>query len=561
MFYQELVQELEKVKKPKEFVQLRTKLARKYKLPKVPTIIEILCNLTKEQIEQFKEFMVTKPTRTISGVAPLAIMTKPFDCPVQAKCTFCPGGPGSVYGDTPKSYPGGSPAHKRGERNFYDAYLQVFNRLEHYVLLNQDCSKTELIIMGGTFTTYPKAYRHEFITYALKAMNDFSDMFFTPEFDLEKFKAFFELPSEVFDDARTQRIHEKLLPLKGSTTLEAEQKRNETSNIRCVTFCIETRADCSLPVHIDDMLQLGATRAEVGTQSVYDDVLEKVERGNDNAANIKATQLLRDSFLKVGYHMMLGLPGSSRERDINMFEEIFVNPAYKPDALKVYPCMVFKGTKLFDQYQQGKFKPINAKEAVERIVAIKKFFPEYCRVMRIQRDIPTYMVDAGVERTNVRQEVHTKLQELGLKCRCIRCREPKQQSIDWDTVKLQRLNFEAAQGQEVFLSFNDTKNDLLLGFLRLRNPYQPYRKEITANTVGVREIHVYGTAVKVGEQVPDMIQHKGLGTQLMEAAEKIAIEEFDAKKMCVISGIGVREYFRKKFGYTREGPYMAKKLA
>tara|TARA_Y100000310_G_scaffold344346_2_gene456607 strand:- start:9714 stop:11396 length:1683 start_codon:yes stop_codon:yes gene_type:complete len=558
-FYVELEKRLKDIKTREELMKVRKELSKKFKLPHMPTIIQMLCHLKEDQVAKFKRLMVTKPTRTISGVAPLATMTMPFNCPVQAKCTFCPGGPGSVYGDTPKSYPGGSPAHKRAERNKYDPYLQVFNRLEHYCLLNQDCSKIELIIMGGTFTTYPLRYRHEFITLTLKAMNDFSDWFFTPEFDIKKFKEFFELPTDLLDDNRTKRIHEKLLKLRGESNLEVEQKRNEIAHIRCVTFCIETRADCAKEVHTNDMLKLGATRVEVGVQSLYDDVLQKVERGNDNADNIQASQLLRDAFLKIGYHMMIGLPGSSAERDIAMHKELFSNPAYKPDALKVYPCMVFKGTKLFDQWKKGEFTPIDALEARNRIVAIKPFFPEYCRVMRIQRDIPSSMVEAGVEKTNLRQEIHNELIKKGIKCKCIRCREPKNREVDWSAVRLKRFNFEASNGQEVFLSFEDTKNDLLLAFTRLRLPYQPYRKEITPNTAGIREIHVYGAAVEIGKE-SSKVQHKGLGLQLMEEAEKIAVEELDAKKMCIIAGIGVREYFKQQLHYKQDGPYVSKKL-
>ncbi|MEK6903679.1 MAG: tRNA uridine(34) 5-carboxymethylaminomethyl modification radical SAM/GNAT enzyme Elp3 [Nanoarchaeota archaeon] len=559
-FFKEMEENLEEIKSRDQLMEVRKKLAQKYKLRQTPSLIQILCHLSPESVKKYKDLIITKPTRTISGVAPVAIMAKPFNCPTQAQCTFCPGGPGSIYGDTPKSYPGGSPAHRRAERNKYDAYLQVFNRLEHYFLLNQDCSKIELIIMGGTFPTYPKIYRHGFIADAVQAMNDFSDLFYTPEFNLKKFRIFFELPGEVQDEARTKQIQKKLLEMKKTTTLEREQKINETSNIRCVALCIETRADCAHKVHIDDMLKLGATRVEVGVQSLYDDVLKKVERGNTNADNIKATQMLKDAFLKVGYHMMLGLPGSSAEQDIQMHKELFANPDYKPDALKVYPCMVFKGTKLYEQYKKGEFTPINAQEALQRIIQIKQYFPTYCRVMRIQRDIPTYMVEAGVEKTNLRQEIEQELKKRDMRCRCIRCREPKKKEIDWSAVQLKRLNYEASRGQELFLSYEDVKNDLLLGFCRIRIPFKPYRPEITANTAGIRELHVYGTAVQIGAQTEKEVQHKGLGTQLMEEAERIAAEEFDAKKMIVIAGIGAREYFKKKLGYQQDGVYVSKKI-
>lgn len=560
MFHQELIQQLPSITTQEELTKAKLALSRKYHLKHMPTNIEMLCHLSPQQIQKYKKLFITKPTRTISGVAPLAIMTAPLSCPAQAKCTFCPGGPNSYYGDTPKSYPGGSPAHLRAERNNYDPYLQTFNRLEHYALLNQDFSKTELIIMGGTFTSYPLRYRHDFIIYALKAMNDFSEIFFTPTFDVMKFREFFELPANVKDGERTKRIHKKLLQLKESSTLEKEQLRNETSNVRCAIFCIETRPDCSLPVHINDMLKLGCTRVEIGIQSLYDKVLEKVERGHDVQATRDATRRLRDAFLKVGYHTMVGLPETTREMDITMFKELFANPAYKPDALKIYPCLVFKGTKLYEQWKQGEFQPIDAHEAASRIIEMKRYVEPYCRIMRVQRDIPTYMVEAGVEKTNLRQEILELLQKKKIKCRCIRCREPKMMEVEWGNVKLQRYDYEASQGKEIFLSYDDVKQDKILGFVRLRLPYKPFRPEITAATAGIREIHVYGAAIKVGEKAGKNIQHHGLGVKLMQEAERIAEEEWDCKKMIVIAGIGAREYFKKKLKYEQDGPYVSKKI-
>lgn len=506
---------------------------------------------------------ITKPTRTISGVAPVAIMTKPFRCPEQAQCTFCPGGPGSVYGDTPKSYPGGSPAHLRAMRNGYDSYLQVFNRLEHYALLQQDFSKVELILMGGTFLSYPRMYRDEFVTFALKAMNDFSEMLFVKgELQWEKFLAFFELPGEVKDEERMKRVQQKILNLKGAGNITGEQKRNEEAAVRCVVMCIETRSDCSRKVHIDEVLRLGGTRVELGVQSLYDDVLLRVKRGNTNEDNMVATQMLRDSLLKVGYHMMVGLPGSTHERDVKMFETLFGDPAYCPDALKIYPCLVFKGTALYEEWQRGEFIPLTAGEAAERIVEMKRFIPPYCRVMRVQRDIPTFMVDAGVERTNLRQYVQELMKKKGITCRCIRCREPKQREIRWDKVKLRRMEYGASGGEEIFLSMEDVKQDLLLGFVRMRIPWQPYRPEITRESAGIREIHVYGQAVSVGKEATDeQIQHRGMGRRLMEEAEKIVAEEFDRKKMVVMAGIGAKEWFMKKLGYQKDGVYMSKHLA
>lgn len=555
------VAELRHLKNKQDLNKLKLALSKEKKLSRLPKTIELLCSLKGNEIRSLKSILLSKPVRTISGVAPIAIMTKPFPCPAQAQCIYCPGGPNSAYGDTPKSYPGGSPCHLRAERNNYDPYLQVFNRLEHYVLLNQDCSKTELIIMGGTFPAYPRDYREEFAACALKAMNDFSDMFFkNDKLDFKKFFSFFELPSDVKNNERLERVKSRLLKQKGKNNLEKEQLRNESSKIRCVTFCVETRSDCSKTFHIDDMLRLGTTRVEVGIQSIYDDVLSKIRRGNTNSDNVVSTQLLKDSLLKVGYHIMLGLPGSSIERDKQMFKELFANQSYMPDALKIYPCMVFKGTKLYDLWKSKGFSPITANEAAPLIAEAKLHVPEWCRIMRVQRDIPTSLVEAGVEKTNLRQYVHEIMKKNSWKCRCIRCREPKDAIVDWDNVRMKRANYVASNSDEIFLSFEDVKNDLLLGFLRLRKPCEPYRPEITENSMGIREIHVYGTAVQIGKDSKKEIQHKGIGSLLMNEAERIASEEYKADKLLIISGIGVREYFNKKFGYKKDGPYMSKKI-
>ena len=259
--------------------------------------------------------------------------------------------------------------------------------------------------------------------------------------------------------------------------------------------------------------------------------------------------------------MMLGLPGSTAASDQKMFQELFENQSYRPDALKIYPCLVFKGTKLYEQWKKGEFQPIDAREAAERIVACKKYIQPYCRIMRIQRDIPTFMVEAGVEKTNLRQEVFELMKKKKVICHCIRCREPKNIQVDWNKVKLNRMQYEASNSQEIFLSYDDEKNDKILGFVRLRIPYQPFRKEITKDAAGIREIHVYGAAVKVGEKTdPKKVQHHNIGMQLMQEAERIAAEEFDRKKMIVIAGIGAREYFRKKLHYKQDGPYVSKKI-
>ncbi len=547
-FYEEVKESVGKLDKG-DFSKLKVKLVKKHNLKSVPTDIDVFLN-TGIHIQ-------TKPIRTMSGVAPLALMTAPFACP-HGKCLYCPGGPNSAFGDVPQSYTGHEPSTMRGRRNFYDSYLIVFNRLEQFVVTGHLPQKTEVIVQGGTFPALPVEYQEDFITNTFKAMNDFGDNFYDgKDVKWDKFKSFFELPGKVGDLERTRHIHEKALKMKGKSSLEIEQKRNEKANIRCVALCIETKPDWCFEPHINQMLKLGTTRVEMGVQCLREKVMKLTHRGHDLQDVVRATELMRNSLLKVGYHMMPGLPGMTKEMDIEDCKELFSNPAYMPDAIKVYPTSVMKGTGLFGMWKAGKYKPLAAEEAADILVEMKKVVPKWCRIMRVQRDIPSTVISAGPIMTNLRQLVEKKMKEQGLKCRCIRCREPKDKEVSWNDVKLLREDYEAGDGKEIFLSFEDTKNDLLLGFCRLRIVPKSHRSEILENSAGIRELHVYGSAVALGEE--GVIQHKGLGRKLMVESERIAKEEFGCKKIIVISGVGVKEYY-ENLGYNHDGVYMSKLL-
>jgi len=578
-FYTEIITLLkEQDLKEKKLTKLKRELAQKYRLKSIPTNVEILLHIPTSEIPILKKKLLTKPTRTISGVSPVALMTKPFPCP-HGKCIFCPGGIGSPWGDVPQSYTGHEPATMRAMRNQFDPYLTVFNRLEQYVILGHNFDKIELIIMSGTFLSMPDDYQEEFITYSFKALNDFSTLFFeNGQFDYTKFKTFFELPGDIHDQKRIDSIHQKLLKLKtkrkskneksrnkskgkskkkSKISLEEEQLKNETANIRCVALCVETRPDYGFLEQGNALLRQGCTRVELGIQSVYDDVLDYVNRGHTTAAAKKSSQILRDLGFKINFHYMPGLPLTDRKRDIAGMKKLFEDPDYRPDMIKFYPCMVASGTELFTLYKKGEFIPISTKEAAERIAEIKKVIPEYCRIQRIQRDVPTKYWEAGVDLTNLRQYI---TQNYDIKCRCIRCREPQGKKIDWKSVYIKVLEYEASQGKEYFLSVEDKKNDLLIGFCRLRFPGQFLRPEITPGSALIRELHVYGTATAIGEEGSEegVVQHRGWGKKLIRMAEEIAKKK-GKNKMVVISGIGVKEYYRK-LGYEKEGPYMTKAL-
>ncbi len=547
--YRELITELLKrnVKTTQEALKIRQELCRRYKPKIMPSLIQTLLRAQSKEVARLS-FLKTKPMRTASGVAPVAIMTKPAKCP-HGKCTICPGGVSSAFGTVPQSYTGEEPAARRAARNNYDPYLQVFNRLEQYALLNQTAQKIEMIVMGGTFPAMPKSYQEKFIAYSLKAMNDFSRFYKKGELDINKFRKHFLLPCEINDEKRFKQVQKNTLKLKGKAELKKEQTRNEKALHRCVAMCVETRPDYCGKKEIDEMLKLGVTRVELGVQSVYDKALDNINRKHTVKDSIDATQMLKDSFLKVGYHIQPGLPGVNAVEDVEMFRELFSDPNFKPDALKIYPCMVLRGTKLYDEYKQGKYKPLTTEEAAVIISAGKRFIPEYCRVMRVQRDIPTKVIEAGVSSTNLRQSIKAE-------CRCIRCREPRGQKIDLSRLKVKTILYEASGGKEAFIAAE--ADDVLIGFCRLRKPYKPYRKEITAGSSGIRELHVYSQAIALGKK-GDSLQHRGIGKILMQTAEKIAAEKLKANKILVISGIGVKEYY-KRLGYKKDGPYMSKTL-
>ena len=354
---------------------------------------------------------------------------------------------------------------------------------------------------------------------------------------------------------------ENLTPL----SLKQIQKENETALIRCVGLTIETKSDFGKLYHGNIMLELGCTRVELGIQSIYDRVLKATNRGNTVADNIESIRILKDLGFKINAHYMPGLPLTTKKMDLKGLRELFENPDYMPDMLKIYPCMVMEGTKLYDDWKAGKFKPLTTKEAAEMIAEAKRDVPKFCRIMRVQRDIPTDATASGVDRTNLRQYVEKICKEKNIHCKCIRCREVGFYSknrdnvkINFDKIKITTTEYKASKGKEFFIEAEDLKNDILIGFVRLRFPSEFLREEITEKSALIREIHVFSPSLQIGKKSEDSFQHRGLGKLLMLKAEEIAGQN-GKDKMVIISGIGAREYFRK-LGYELKGDYMVKTL-
>lgn len=544
----------------KDLQSLKARLSGQYGFSGAPSNPDILM-WADDPSRTARLWLSIKAVRTLSGVAPVAIMTKPIDCR-HGTCIYCPGGEKSVFGAIPKSYTGNEPASMRAVSNRFDGFLQVFNRLYQLVATGHSVQKIELVLMGGTFPSFPRDYQDAFVCDAFWAANTFSDWFFPGgTLDAAKFAAFFG-SSGHGDSAALQA---ELLAFKQQhpTTLSAEQERNESSFCRLVAFCIETKPDYSLAPHIDAMLSQGCTRVELGIQCLDGGILAFTNRGHTLADSVSATAALKDSCLKVTYHLMPGLPHSSPEKDVDMFRELFGNPAYRPDALKIYPCMVMPGTPLFELHRRGEFEPLSTQQAVEIIANAKRFFPKWVRVQRVMRDIPTKLSIGGVRSNNLRQLVVARAAELGISCKCIRCREvghsPNASRADIARAQVLSESYAASGGTEVFLSAEDVSADVLFGFCRLRIPSAPFRPEIGPDSALIRELHVFGKSQSFGASDDSAAQHHGLGARLLQEAERIAKADFGKSESIVVSGVGARDYYRR-LGYARKGVFMAKRL-
>ncbi len=779
--FNELINELLKLENPNstKINQIKINLSKKYNFKGIIKNAQIIANSNEDNREEIIKILNIKPVRELSGVTVVALFAKPHSCP-HGKCIYCPGGPGSPFGDTPQSYTGKEPAAMRAIRNNYDPYLQIFNRLEHYCINGHIPDKLELIFMGGTFPSLEKNYRDEFVYFVYKAINDFSTEFIETKkekkkINYEKFNEFFEVKENKLQSIERQnRIHSKILKLKQKSNLnigididevliftwdevlkrynkkfnknlkfkdiknfnfnddenlekefysyfkemnlnhaphqnsleilkklkddghnlylitsrkewqinktiewinkhfepnffkdilftsikndlnkdkneskntlkgdylinnkipmdiviedakhhienyvkhqiptiiftqnwnkdidineinnkfnldlinhpiiyrtnnwdeilniinnfskednfKKEIRKNEISNIRSIGLTIETKPDWALEEHCNMMLEYGTTRVEVGVQTLNEECLKKTNRGHGLKETKKAFQVMKDMCFKINAHMMIGLPNSNLKIDEESLINLFKLPDYRPDMLKIYPCLVSKGTPLYKMWEKGLFKPIETNEAAKIIARAYKYFPRYVRVMRVQRDIPTPNIDAGVKNSNLRQYVETEMKELNIKPKDIRSREVGFKILEGKKLgefKLEIEKYNSSKGIDFYIDVVD-ENDYLIGFIRLRFPYEiGLRKEINEKTALIRELHVYGIKTPVGDEGD--FQHRGWGRKLLKKAEEIA-KENNYNNIAIISGIGVREYYRK-FGYELEGVYMTKKL-
>lgn len=544
-----------KIKTRQELEIRKRELCRSRKLKTFMSNSSILKYASSKEKELVSDILRKKPTRTLSGVAIVAVMCKPHKCP-HGRCFYCP-----ESNTAPPSYTGEEPAALRGRMFEFHPYVQCFNRLKQLHKVGHPVDKVELIIMGGTFPSLDTSYQEWFSSQCLKAMVDFGicldKPYINPDFEISD-----TIKNKIYQFPPYSNGDVKLYPPNDYVLNQEIQYGNEESKVRCVGMTFETRPDYCKEAHVDHMLNLGVTRVELGVQTIYDRIYSEVKRGHTVKDSVDANRILRDSAIKVAMHFMPGLFLSAKE-DLEMFKTIFTDSRYKPDMLKIYPVLVTEGSELYEMWKSGNYHPYTSEEAVDLIVKIKEILPKWVRTMRIQRDIPTTLIHGGIENSNLGEFVYNRLEEEDINCKCIRCREighkKTKETYSLDDFKLFEEDYIACNGKEYFLSIEDKNEESLAGFLRLRLPSpQAHRSEITDKTALLRELHVYGNMLKIGKKGNNIGQHTGFGERLIQRAEEIAVDE-GKEELLIISGIGTRNYYRK-FNYERKGPYMAKKL-
>lgn len=513
-----------------------------------------------------------KPVRTSSGVTPVTVLTKPFPCP--GECIFCPN---DIR--MPKSYLSDEPGAQRAEQNSFDPYLQTYTRLQSYHNTGHPTEKLEVIILGGTWSFYPETYQIWFVKRIFDAMHDFgkgqdgragvehalrsASQLHPERNDIQAtidgrniVQRYNVVVQTVYKDEmyRSRDLAEAIgrgdharSPVDEYATweeLEAAHLENESALCRCVGLVIETRPDHISVEEVLRVRRLGCTKVQIGFQSLNDTVLRMNKRGHTVAATRRAVKLLRQAGFKIHAHWMPNLYGSSPVEDIADYQRMFADPDFRPDELKVYPCSLIESAELMQRYQDASWKPYTYDELLTVLSACFRQTPEYCRLTRVIRDIPSTDIVVGNQMTNFRQVVEEELAKHGERSPDIRAREVRFRSVAATDLSLDELHYETSCSDEVFLQYI-TPDRSIAGFLRLSLPKEAPITDELAGAAMIREVHVYGQSVEIGEASTGRAQHTGLGTQLIERAAEI-VRERGYQRLAVISAIGTREYYRKR---------------
>ncbi len=498
--------------------------------------------------EAVEMFLRKAGVRSTSGIAVITSLLKPYTCP--GKCIYCP-----TETRMPKSYIASEPAAARSLRLDFDPYLLMQKRIEMLESNGHPTDKIEYITKGGTWNAYPLKYQYWYILESFKACNNFSRRKPTPP-----------TKESHWNNKQIEELQQ---------AVEIEQRYNESAKHRIIGITLETRPDAISPRTIYHMRRQGCTRVELGLQAPDDQILDLVKRGHTVQQFKDAIWLLREAGFKVDLHFMPDLPGTTPEHDVEMYKFLFEDPGLRPDMVKIYPNTVIKSAELYQWFLDGRYKSYGDEALFHALLEMKLATPRYCRISRLIRDIPATEIEDGNIVTNLREVLEHELKKQGKKCVCLRCREITRQEkyLPQETEpELFVDTYETDGGIEYFITLEDPNRIAVYGFLRLRLPnlslikdpkQVEQRKQLfklmpeIKHCAFIRELHVYGQLVKIGDKDSTATQHKGYGKKLMTEAEKIA-QKNGFSKVAVISGVGVRGYYRK-LGYRKVGSYMVKK--
>lgn len=497
---------------------------------------------------EFLERIRMKPVRTISGVAPVTVLTKPYPCP--GRCIFCPS---DVR--MPKSYLSDEPGAQRAAQHRFDPYAQTYSRLQTLHNIGHTVDKVELIILGGTWSSYLEEYQIWFVKRCFEALNEF-DGSKNRRPDLGTSAPDFAGLTETVDGRRITRTYNQVVrefserqessesaaESAGWADLAAVQRINETASSRGIGLVVETRPDHVSNEEVERIRRLGATKVQVGIQSLSDEVLRMNARGHDVATSRQALRLLRGAGFKIHLHWMPNLYGSDPQADERDFDRLFEDADFRPDELKIYPCSLIESAELMAVYERGEWRPYTHQELLDVLSHCMETTPEYCRLTRVIRDIPGTDIVDGNRLTNFRELAETELAARGVQSREIRGREVRGEAVHGEDLTLRETPYKSAVGREVFLQYVTPENRIA-GFLRLSLPDDQVAIEEISTSAMIREVHVYGRLVGIGRRGEGRSQHLGLGRRLAQRAAELAVEG-GYKDLAVISSVGTRQYYR-----------------
>jgi len=540
-----------------------------------------------------KSWMIKKAMRANSGVLVVTLVLSPHKFSCKYDCAYCPQETDLKGVPTqPRSYLSSEPAMLRaiGTRTAeadaagsydFDIKNQFQNRIQAYEHMGSVASegrgshKMEIILSGGTWESYPLEYREQVIREVYWAANTLSG----------------DRPSK---------------------SLEDEQTENETAKFRVIGLTLETRPDNITPETLCQYVRWGATRIQIGVQHFDDAVLKGVNRKCYTADTIRAIRYLKQSGFKVVVHLMPDLPGSSVELDKWMFDQALTNPHLQFDDVKIYPTAICKSSdsdrlvksKIADWYAAGKYVPY-AEKNIDDLYSVLRYYKRqvqpWVRIQRLVRDIPSKSIESGYNKiSNLRQILKDKMKAVDEVCRCTFCMEIGDNQFDEGLERrLVMRRYTASGGDEYYFSVEAHRSTLtqkwwfygdrlvnwltwlatgiwepftpfgdmssyvgLYGFLRMRLEAEPGGEHLPQinGCALIREVHVYGFSLGVcplSQSESHGTQHRGYGQLLMKTAEGVAaLHGFG--KTAVIAGVGTREYYKNKCGYTLDRGYMVK---